>query len=38
VQALAGITFPIGVSVGMLGSWVVMGALAAWLTADFFRS
>lgn len=37
-QTLAGITFPIGVYIGMVGSWVIMGACAIWLTAAFFRS
>jgi hypothetical protein len=37
-QTLAGITFPIGVYIGMIGSWVVMGALAIGLAAAFFRS
>ncbi len=37
-QTLAGITFPIGVYIGMVGSWVVMGAFAVWLTAAFFRN
>lgn len=37
-QALAGIIFPMGVYVGMVGSWVVMGAFAIWLAAAFFKS
>ncbi|HRQ38580.1 MAG TPA: hypothetical protein PLD25_11790 [Chloroflexota bacterium] len=37
-QTLAGITFPIGVYIGMIGSWVVLGAFAIWLTLAFFRS
>ncbi|MCL4262935.1 MAG: hypothetical protein KJ069_06955 [Anaerolineae bacterium] len=37
-QTLAGITLPIGVYIGMVGSWVVMGAFAIWLTLAFFRS
>jgi hypothetical protein len=37
-QALAGITFPIGVYIGMVGSWIVLGAFALWLAAAFFRS
>jgi hypothetical protein len=36
-QTVAGITFPPGVYVGMIGSWVVMGAVAAWLVVVFFR-
>lgn len=37
-QTLAGITLPIGVYIGMVGSWVVMGGFAIWLTLAFFRS
>lgn len=37
-QTLAGITFPIGVYIGMVGSWVVMGAFAVWLTLAFFQN
>jgi hypothetical protein len=37
-QALVGITFPIGVYIGMVGSWVVMGAFAVGLMIRFFRS
>jgi hypothetical protein len=37
-QALAGIVFPIGVYIGMIGSWVVMGAFAVGLTVSFFRN
>jgi hypothetical protein len=37
-QAQAGITFPIGVYIGMIGSWVVLGAFAIWLTLAFFRN
>lgn len=36
-QALAGIFFPIGVYVGMVGSWIVMGAVAIGLTMSYFR-
>lgn len=36
-QTMAGIIFPPGVYVGMVGSWVVMGAFAIWLLAAFFR-
>lgn len=36
-QARAGVVFPVQVYVGMVGSWVVMGALAVGLTAAFFR-
>ena len=37
-QALVGIVFPIGVYIGMIGSWVVMGAFAIGLTISFFRN
>lgn len=37
-QTLAGFVFPIGVYVGMIGSWVVMGAFAVGLTIAFFRN
>jgi NADH:ubiquinone oxidoreductase subunit K len=37
-QTLAGFVFPVGVYVGMIGSWVVMGAFAIGLTVSFFRS
>ncbi len=37
-QTLAGITFPVGVYIGMIGSWVVMGAFAIGLAIAFFRS
>lgn len=37
-QALVGIIFPIGVYIGMIGSWVVMGAFAVGLTVSFFRN
>jgi hypothetical protein len=37
-QTLAGITLPIGAYIGLVGSWVVLGAFAIWLTAAFFRS
>lgn len=37
-QTLAGITFPVGVYIGMIGSWVVLGAFAIWLTLVFFRN
>lgn len=37
-QTLAGFVFPIGVYVGMIGSWMVMGAFAIGLTVKFFRS
>lgn len=37
-QTLAGFVFPIGVYIGMIGSWVVMGAFAIGLTVRFFRN
>jgi hypothetical protein len=37
-QTLAGFVFPIGVYIGMIGSWVVMGAFAVGLTIRFFRN
>lgn len=37
-QALNGIIFPVGVYIGMVGSWVVMGAFAVGLAIRFFRS
>lgn len=37
-QALVGITFPIGVYIGMVGSWVVMGAFAVGLAVRSFRN
>lgn len=37
-QALEGIAFPIGVYIGMVGSWVLMGAFAIGLTIQYFRN
>lgn len=37
-QTLAGFVFPIGVYIGMIGSWVVMGAFAIGLAIKFFRN
>lgn len=37
-QTLAGFVFPIGVYIGMIGSWVVMGAFAVGLTLVYFRN
>lgn len=37
-QTLAGFVFPVGVYIGMIGSWVVMGAFAIGLTVRFFRN
>jgi hypothetical protein len=36
-QSLVGLVFPIGVYIGMVGSWVVMGAFAVGLTVSFFH-
>ena len=36
-QTLEGIVFPVGVYVGMIGSWVVMGAFAVYFTIAYFR-
>jgi len=37
-QATEGITFPIGVYIGMIGSWVVMGAFAVVLAIRYFQN
>jgi hypothetical protein len=37
-QTLAGLIFPIGVYIGMVGSWIVLGAFAGGLTVAFFRN
>jgi len=37
-QTLAGLIFPIGVYIGMVGSWMVLGAFAVGLTVAFFRN
>lgn len=37
-QTMAGIVFSPGVYIGMIGSWVVMGAFATWLAVAFFRN
>ena len=37
-QTIAGMTLPIGAYIGLVGSWVVLGAFAIWLTVAFFRS
>jgi len=37
-QTWAGFVFPIGVYIGMIGSWIVMGAFAVGLTISFFRN
>jgi len=36
-QASAGLIFPVGVYIGMIGSWVIMGAFAVGLTISYFR-
>lgn len=37
-QAMAGITFPVGVYIGMIGSWVVMGSFAVIFVTRFFKN
>ena len=37
-QTLAGVIFPPAVYVGMVASWVVMGAFALWLVIAYFRN
>lgn len=37
-QALVGLIFPMGVYIGMVGSWMVLGACAVGLTVAFFRN
>lgn len=37
-QTIAGMTLPISAYIGLVGSWVVLGAFAIWLTLAFFRS
>jgi hypothetical protein len=37
-QTLAGLIFAIGVYIGMVGSWIVLGAFAIGLTVAFFRN
>ena len=37
-QAMAGIILPKGAYVGLVGSWVLLGAWAIWLTVAFFRN
>lgn len=36
-QTMAGITFSIGVYIGMIGSWIVMGTWAVWLVVVLLR-
>jgi hypothetical protein len=37
-QSMVGIVFPVGVYIGMIGSWVVMGTFAVGLAIRFFRN
>jgi hypothetical protein len=37
-QTIYGIIFPIGVYIGMIGSWVIMGSFAIGLTVTYFRN
>jgi hypothetical protein len=37
-QTLAGIIFPIGVYIGMIGTWVILGAFAIGLVIRYFRN
>lgn len=37
-QSMVGIVFPVGVYIGMIGSWVVMGAFAVGLAIRFFHN
>jgi hypothetical protein len=36
-QTMAGIIFPIGVYIGMIGTWIIMGAFAIGLAIQYFR-
>lgn len=36
-QTLAGFIFPIGVYIGLIGSWIILGAWAVWFTLKYFR-
>jgi hypothetical protein len=36
-QTIEGLIFPVGVYIGMIGSWVVMGAFAIYFTIAYFR-
>jgi hypothetical protein len=38
VQTLVGLVFPPQIYVGMIGTWIVMGAFAIGLTVSFFRN
>lgn len=37
VQIQVGITFPTGVLIGMIGSWIVLGLIALWLAVTILR-
>ncbi len=37
-HTLAGITFPVGVYIGLIGSWVILGTFAIGLAVSFFRN
>jgi NADH:ubiquinone oxidoreductase subunit K len=37
-QTLVGIIFPVGVYIGMIGSWVVMGGFAIVFTLNLLRN
>ena len=37
-QTLAGLRFPLGVYIGMIGSWVILGAFAIGLSIRYFRN
>lgn len=38
VQTLVGLVFPVQIYIGMIGTWIVMGAFAIGLTVSFFRN
>jgi hypothetical protein len=38
VQTLVGLVFPVQIYIGMIGSWIVLGAFAIGLTISFFRN
>ena len=37
-QTLEGIIFPVGVYIGMIGTWIIMGAFSLGLSIQFFRN
>jgi hypothetical protein len=37
-QTLVGLVFPVEIYIGMIGTWMVMGAFAIGLTVSFFRN